>query len=69
MPKPKPGAVRERFIVPSIRSGDVAGAEWSNIRRFEHFLQLLNIVNDAFNVHGFHNHPRKGAARSTGSGN
>jgi hypothetical protein len=43
--------VREHFVVPSIRSRDVACAEWPNIRRFEHFLELLNLVNDAFNVH------------------
>ncbi len=37
--------------MPSICSRDIARAEWPNIRRFEHFLQLLNLVNDAFNVH------------------
>ena len=41
----------EHLVVPSIGSSDVACAEWSNIRRFEHFLYLLNVVNDAFNVH------------------
>jgi len=43
--------MRERFVVPSIRSTDIAWAEWPYIRRFEHFLQLLDVVNDAFNVH------------------
>ena len=43
--------MRERFIVPSICSRDVAGAERSDVRRFEHFLELFNVVNDAFNVH------------------
>jgi hypothetical protein len=43
--------MREHFVVPSIGSRDVACAEWPNIRRFEHFLELLNLVNDAFNVH------------------
>ena len=38
LPQPKPWAMREHFIVPAIRSRDVACAEWSNIRRFEHFL-------------------------------
>ena len=51
LPEFKPRAMRQRFIVPAIRSGDVAWAEWSNVRRFEHFLQLLDLVNDAFNVH------------------
>ncbi len=51
LPQPKPRAVREHFVVPSIGSRDVACAEWPNIRRFEHFLKLLNLPNDAFNVH------------------
>jgi hypothetical protein len=37
--------------MPPIRSREVACAEWSNVRRFEHFLKLLDVVNDAFNVH------------------
>jgi len=37
--------------VPSIGSRDVACAERPNIRRFEHFLQLFDVVNSAFNVH------------------
>jgi hypothetical protein len=41
----------EHFIVPPIGSRDVAYAERPNVRRFEHFLQLLNLVNGAFNVH------------------
>ena len=51
LPQPKPWALREHCVVPSIRSRDIARAEWPNIWRFEHFLQLLNLVNDAFNVH------------------
>ena len=43
--------MREHFVVPSIGRRDVACAEWPNIRRFEHFLQLLNVANDALNVH------------------
>jgi|ERR1035438_1286172 hypothetical protein len=38
LPKLKPRAVREHFIVPAIGSRDVACAEWPYIRRFEHFL-------------------------------
>jgi len=41
----------EHLVVPSIGGSDVACAEWSDIRRFEHFLYLLNVVNDAFYVH------------------
>jgi len=43
--------MREHFVVPSIRSSDVACAEWPDIRRFKHFLYLLNLVNDAFHIH------------------
>jgi hypothetical protein len=38
LPKLKPRAVREHFIVPAIGSRDVACTEWPYIRRFEHFL-------------------------------
>jgi len=38
LPEPEPRAVRERLVVPSIRSREIACAEWSNVRRFEHFL-------------------------------
>jgi hypothetical protein len=37
--------------VPSVRRRDIACAEWPYIRRFEHFLQLLDVVDYAFNVH------------------
>ena len=39
--------------MPSVRSRDVVCAEWPYIRRFEHLLQLLDLVDDAFNVHAF----------------
>jgi len=51
LPKLKPRTMREHFVVPSIRRREVACAEWPNIRRFEHFLYLLDVVNSAFNVH------------------
>ena len=51
LPKTKPRAMREHFVVPSIGSRDVACAQRPNVRRFEHFLKLLNLPNDAFNVH------------------
>jgi hypothetical protein len=38
LPKLKPWAMREGFVVPSIGGRDVACAEWPDIRRFEHFL-------------------------------
>jgi hypothetical protein len=62
LPKPKPRAMCERFVVPSIGSRDVACAEWPDIRRFEHFLQLLNLVNDAFNVHASQSSKRRRGA-------
>jgi hypothetical protein len=43
--------MREHFVVPSIRSREVARPQRSDVRSFEHFLKLLNLVNDAFNVH------------------
>jgi len=51
--------MREHFVVSSIRSGDVGCAEWPRIRRFEHFLYLLDVVNDAFNVHAPQSSRRK----------
>jgi hypothetical protein len=51
LPQPKPRTIRDPLIVPSIGSRDVAWAEWPYIWRFEQFLQLLDVVNDAFNVH------------------
>ena len=67
LPQPKPRAVREHFVVPSISSRDVACAQRSNVRRFEHFLYLLNIVNDAFNVHSVQ-YPTRAWQSSNGSG-
>ena len=37
--------------MPSIGSGDIARAEWSNVWQFEHLLYLCNLVNDPFSVH------------------
>ncbi len=45
--------MREHFVVPSIRSREVACTEWPYVRRSEHLLYLLNVVDDAFNVHAF----------------
>ena len=48
---------RNHGLCASISSGlrlaaeNVACSEWPNIRSFEHFLQLLDVVNDTFNVH------------------
>src|ERR1017187_2473873 len=62
LPEPKPRAVREHFVVPSVGSRDVACAERPNIRRFEHFLLLLDVVNDAFNFHASRSSRRKRGA-------
>jgi hypothetical protein len=37
--------------VPSIRERDIACAEWSDVRSLEHFLQLLDVINNALNIH------------------
>ena len=51
VPQPKPRAVRQLFIVPSIGSRDIGRAKWPYVRCIEHFLQLLDFVNDALDVH------------------
>src|SRR3954463_11815863 len=51
LPNLKPRATCEPFVVPPVRSRNVALAEWPYVRRFEHFLQLLDVIDDAFNVH------------------
>ncbi|HEY1264251.1 MAG TPA: hypothetical protein VGF06_12065 [Terriglobales bacterium] len=45
--------MRQYGIVPSIGSHDVASAEWPDVRSFEHLLQLLNVANNALDVHRF----------------
>ena len=37
--------------MPSICSSDVGFPEWSDIGTFEHLLELLDVMNDAFNIH------------------
>src|SRR5437764_4677403 len=59
LPEPEPRAVGQLLIVPSIGSRDVACAEGPNIRRFEHFLKLLDVVNYSFNVHASQSCRRK----------
>ena len=51
LPQPEPRTLGVPFIVPSIRGRDIAGAEWPDIRRVEHLLKLLDVVDDALNVH------------------
>ena len=55
LPKPKPRAVCEHFIVPSIQSRDVACTQRPDIRCLKHFFQLFDVVNGAFNVHSVPN--------------
>ena len=43
--------MREHLVVPAVGSRKVARAQRPNVRRFVHFLQLLDVVNDAFGVH------------------
>ena len=51
LPQPKPRTAGIHFIVPSICGSDIACAERPDIWRVEHLLKLLDVVNDAFNVH------------------
>jgi hypothetical protein len=41
----------EHFAVPSIRSREIAWAEWPYVWRFEHLLELLDIFDNTFYVH------------------
>jgi hypothetical protein len=43
--------MRQLFVVAPICSGDVARGEGPDVRGFEHFPQLLDLVNGAFYVH------------------
>jgi len=51
LPQSEPWAGRECFIVPSVCSRDIVCAERSNIGSFEQLLQLLDVINDALNIH------------------
>ena len=51
LPKAKPWAVSQHLIVPPICSRYIIWAEWPYIRSFEHLFELLDFINDAFNVH------------------
>lgn len=44
--------MREHLVMSPIGSRDIARVQRPDIRRFEHFLQLLDLVDDTFNVHG-----------------
>jgi hypothetical protein len=37
--------------VPSICGRDVGFPEWSNVGTFEHLLKLLDIIDDALDIH------------------
>jgi hypothetical protein len=43
--------MREHFVMLSIRSREVACAEWSNIRRCEDALKALDFGNSLLGVH------------------
>jgi hypothetical protein len=52
--------MREHVVVSSIGGCEVACIKWPTVGRFEHFLQLLNLVDDALNVHASHHQARTG---------
>lgn len=43
--------MREHFVVPSIRSGEVARAQWSSIRHRQDALKALDFGNSLLGVH------------------
>jgi hypothetical protein len=51
LPKPKPRAVREHLVVPSIHSREVASAQRSGVRRCEDVLKALDFGNSLLGVH------------------
>ena len=51
LPEPEPGTFAIHFIVPAVRSRDVVCAEGPNIGSFEHFLKLLDFIDNALNIH------------------
>src|ERR1035438_1249555 len=51
MPKLKPRAMRERIVVPSVRSSEVACAQRSRVGHREDALQPLDFSNALFSVH------------------
>lgn len=50
-PQPEPRARCECFVVPSICSRDVGFPEWSNVGTLKHLFELLDVIDDAFNIH------------------
>jgi hypothetical protein len=51
MPKLKPRAMRERIVVPSVRSSEVACAQRSGVGHREDALQPLDFGDGLFGVH------------------
>jgi hypothetical protein len=37
--------------MPTIGGGDIGLLKWPDIRSLKHLLQLLDLINDAFNIH------------------
>ena len=37
--------------MPSICRSDIGCPEWSDVGTFEHLLELLDVMNDALNIH------------------
>lgn len=51
MPQAEPGTLCQGLIVPSIGSRDVACCEGPDVGGLEHFLKLLDFIDNAFKVH------------------
>jgi hypothetical protein len=61
--------MREHFVVATIRGREIACAEGPDIRRFEHFLQLFDVVDDALNVGAFNVHASQSSKKRRGAVN
>jgi hypothetical protein len=67
LPEPEPWALREHFVVPSIRSREVAPAQRSGVRLCEDALKALDFGNSLFSVHRCH-HLRRSVIGQTEAG-
>src|SRR5208282_83377 len=66
LPKPKPRTMSEHFVVPSIRSREIAWAQRSGVRHGEDALQPLDFGNRSLGIHAFHHLVRSGSGSNVG---
>jgi len=51
LPQAKPRTIGVDFIMPAIGGRDIGGSEWPGIGRFEHLLELPDVIDNAFHIH------------------